>query len=260
MLQVAVIFGVMGACRRQELHTLLYENVQDLNGTLLVQIMNTKTKINRTFTVTGKFYDITKKYLNLRPELSTNVNFFIKYYKGKCMSQNVGINTFGNMGKIMASYLKLPNPELYTGHCFRRTSATLLIDAGGDITALKRHGGWKSTSVAETYIDNSIQSKIKVSKIILNSIEQTSNSTDQDQPKLSAPSTSNQLNDGLWDYTETSHSPTFTPSGFMPASPTFTPKQFDDFNFSQTLKHHLNNAPLIMSNNNIEHFHVHFHK
>ena len=53
------------------------------------------------------------------------------------------------MPQKIAQFLKLTNPELYTGHCFRRTSATLLIDAGGDITALKRHGGWKSTAVTE---------------------------------------------------------------------------------------------------------------
>ncbi|KAJ8914344.1 hypothetical protein NQ315_011332 [Exocentrus adspersus] len=38
---------------------------------------------------------------------------------------------------------------LYTGHCFRRTSASLLADSGASIDVLKRHGGWKSASVAE---------------------------------------------------------------------------------------------------------------
>ena len=75
------------------------------------------------------------------------------------------------MGKPIATYLNLPNPQLYTGHCFRRSSATLLVDAGGDITTLKRHGGWKSTTVAEGYIEESVQNKIKVPNQILNSIE-----------------------------------------------------------------------------------------
>ena len=57
------------------------------------------------------------------------------------------------MPNVIASFLKLTNPELYnTGHSFRRTSATLLIEAGGDITAVKKLGGWKSTTVAEGYI------------------------------------------------------------------------------------------------------------
>ena len=43
--------------------------------------------------------------------------------------------------------------------CLRRTSATFLVDSGGDITTLKRHGGWKSSSVAEGYIEESIENK-----------------------------------------------------------------------------------------------------
>jgi hypothetical protein len=41
----------------------------------------------------------------------------------------------------------------------RNYSATLLADSGTDITCVKRHGGWKSTSVAEGYLENSILSE-----------------------------------------------------------------------------------------------------
>ena len=34
------------------------------------------------------------------------------------------------------------------------------------LAAIKRHGGWKSTAVAEGYIDNSIQNKNDISKKI----------------------------------------------------------------------------------------------
>jgi len=74
------------------------------------------------------------------------------------------------MPQKIAQFLKLTNPELYTGHCFRRTSATLLIDAGGDITALKRHGGWKSTAVAEGYVDTSIANKMNTAHKIASSV------------------------------------------------------------------------------------------
>ncbi|CAH1371642.1 unnamed protein product, partial [Tenebrio molitor] len=50
----------------------------------------------------------------------------------------------------IAKYLGLTNPHEYSGHTFRRSSATILVDAGGDILSLKRHGGWKSTTVAES--------------------------------------------------------------------------------------------------------------
>lgn len=56
---------------------------------------------------------------------------------------------------------------MYTGHCYRRTSASLLADSGADILTLKRHGGWKSSTVAEGYVEDSITNKIKISKCIL---------------------------------------------------------------------------------------------
>lgn len=74
------------------------------------------------------------------------------------------------MPKKIAEYLNLPDPTKYTGPCFRRTSATILIDAGGDLMALKRHGGWKSSVIAEGYVDNSITNKTETSNKILQSV------------------------------------------------------------------------------------------
>ncbi|KAJ8971088.1 hypothetical protein NQ317_006501 [Molorchus minor] len=57
--------------------------------------------------------------------------------------------------------------DCYTGHCLRRSSATLLADAGVDITTIKRHAGWKSTTVAEGYVENSIENKTKIANQVL---------------------------------------------------------------------------------------------
>lgn len=77
------------------------------------------------------------------------------------------MNTISKIPAIIANYLNLPNSDLYMGHCFRRSSATLLVNRGGDITQLKRHGGWRSTTVAEGYIEESINEKIETAKKIL---------------------------------------------------------------------------------------------
>ncbi|KAJ8968462.1 hypothetical protein NQ317_003607 [Molorchus minor] len=58
--------------------------------------------------------------------------------------------------------LKLPDVACYTDGCLRRSSATLLADAGVDITTIKRHAGWKSTTVAGDYVENSIENKTKI--------------------------------------------------------------------------------------------------
>lgn len=161
----------MGACRRQELYELKYDDVKNIGETFLVQLVNTKNKKPRSFTITGKYYNICKQYVNLRPNECQNPQFFLNFQNKKCTVQTVGINKIGNMGKHIASYLNLPDAQCYTGHCFRRSSATLLVDNGGDILTLKRHGGWQSTSVAESYIDESLQNKIEISNKLLPSVE-----------------------------------------------------------------------------------------
>jgi integrase len=73
----------------------------------------------------------------------------------------------GAIPKKIAIYLGLPNASEYTGHCLRRSSASLLAEAGASMSMLKRHGGWRSTSVAEGYIESSLENKKMVSKKIL---------------------------------------------------------------------------------------------
>lgn len=169
--------GVMGACRSNELYEMKITHLQDLGSAFLVNVPNTKTKICRKFTVTDNFYKICQTYLRLSHV--TSDTFFLNFQNGKCTTQRIGINKFTKMGKDIAAFLKLPNPEQYSGHSFRRSSATILVDAGGDITALKRHGGWKSTAVAEGYIDESVKNKTNTANKISSSIQPKLNQTNQ---------------------------------------------------------------------------------
>lgn len=147
--KVALIFGIVGACRRQELHRLQFTDVEVCGSRILVKIYNTKSNTNRVFTVTGEYFELVKKYISLRPDHCCSPSFFIHYHAGKYTSMSVGINQFGNLGKTIAKFLGLPNPELYTGHCFRRTSATILVDADGDILPLRGHARYKTIPVSE---------------------------------------------------------------------------------------------------------------
>jgi hypothetical protein len=112
--------------------------------------------------------------------------FFLNYQNGKCYKQVVGINKIGEQPKIIAQYLKLPNPELFTGHCFRRTGATILADAGGDTLTVKNFGGWKSTQVMETYVEESLHKKEKIGNTILNSIRNSKVPIIQSMPSTSS--------------------------------------------------------------------------
>ncbi|KAJ8968949.1 hypothetical protein NQ317_015435 [Molorchus minor] len=165
MIKVGLILGITGACRTDELVNLPVDDIEDVGSSLIVKIPNTKTKIPRIFVVTdvGNMLELFRKYLSH----VKHKRLFLYYKAGKCSSQPVGKNTMGKIPSVVASYLKLPDVACYTGHCLRRSSATLLADAGVDITTIKRHAGWKSTTVAEGYVENSIENKTKIANQVL---------------------------------------------------------------------------------------------
>ena len=86
---------------------------------------------------------------------------------------------------MVAEYLKLENPEYYTGYSLRRSPATLLAENGGDLLSPKRHGGWKLALVAEGYIEESIADKKRIDELV-----QTPNLLNE---VLSMPSTSSEV-------------------------------------------------------------------
>lgn len=160
--------GIAGAMRCDELVHMTTDDIEDVKSALLVKIPNSKTKKTRSFTIMGENYlCICRKYIALRPDNFEQRRFFVKYQNGTCHRSVVGIHKLGSVAGEVAKYLNLPNANAYTGHCLRRTSATLLVDSGGDITALKRHGGWRSNTVAEGYIEESIKNKEEIARKIL---------------------------------------------------------------------------------------------
>ncbi|KAK2585875.1 hypothetical protein KPH14_010467 [Odynerus spinipes] len=165
-LEVALIFGISGACRSNELVNVKLKDVKKEGNLLVVNLPDTKTKRPRTFVITEEFAKVVQKYSDLRPQNASTDRFFVNFQKGKCTSQVIGIHKFAKMPKEIAVYLKLDDPASYTGHAFRRTSATLLADNGANMTTLKRHGRWKSSNVAEGYIEEPLKNKSKIGNII----------------------------------------------------------------------------------------------
>ncbi|KAJ8911882.1 hypothetical protein NQ315_012296 [Exocentrus adspersus] len=92
--KVILIFGVAGACRRQELVTLSTTCVQDCETHFLVKLEDTKTKAERSFII-------------------------------------------------------------------------IPANAGANMEVIKRHGGWRSSTVAEGYIEDSENTKINIAQKIL---------------------------------------------------------------------------------------------
>ena len=82
----------------------------------------------------------------------------------KNVLHNLLINTLSKVPSRVASFLNFASAEAYSGHCMRRTSTTLLANKGADLITIKRHGGWRSSAVAESYIDDSISDKLDIAR------------------------------------------------------------------------------------------------
>lgn len=159
--------GYNGACRREEITNMLVDDIEFKDQIISVCIPKTKTYIPRQFIITDPVWvNLVKKYYCLRPNNVPHKRFFLQYRFGTCIKIPMGINIIGKAPRNIATYLKLPNPECFTGHCFRRSSATHLANSGGDLITVKRHGGWKSSAVAEGYIDASSKKKMEVGQIL----------------------------------------------------------------------------------------------
>ena len=80
--------------------------------------------------------------------------------------QMIGKQTAANYGKDIARIIGLPNPDSYTGQCWRGTSATYCADGGMTELEIMNVTGHKSAKSARVYIDNSRSSKRKASSIL----------------------------------------------------------------------------------------------
>lgn len=73
---IAMILGVSGACRLEELHNVTIKDIEDQENCIIVKIRNTKTHIQRSFTITNKeddkihdYLESFNKYMKLRLNL-----------------------------------------------------------------------------------------------------------------------------------------------------------------------------------------------
>lgn len=169
--KVILILGTAGAMRSKEIFELKKCNVVDCGSYIQVAVLETKNDLDRKFVVVNAdgiiCADLIRKYMALRPITRTDPRFLVAYQKGKCVNSAVGYSNVRSIPRIVSKFLGIPIPVRYTGHALRRTSATLLADAGADLLQIKKHGGWKSSTVAEGYVDQGHPAKLKAAHKIL---------------------------------------------------------------------------------------------
>lgn len=172
--------GIQGALRVSELVNLEYNDVTFLeNGAVDIFIKKSKTdpaSKGHHFIITPncnpKLCCVTRlqKYMDL---MDTKMGRLFRKISpsGKPTRQPIGINTMGTLPRFIAHFLDLTNVDEFSGHSFRRTSATLLSEQGVSLVELKQHGRWKSSSVAERYVNNTKVAKMKTSNLLQNSTD-----------------------------------------------------------------------------------------
>lgn len=165
-----LVVGLTGACRGAEITNLTAQNVTDHGNELRVRIPTTKMKEPKMYIIDGEFAKIIREYVQLRPSNAKTNRFFLQYRNGKCINQVMGKHSIAKVPKEIAKFLQLPEPHTYTGHSYRRSSTTIAADAGASIEELKRLGKWKSSSVAEGYIQDSFEHKRKLFNYISSAV------------------------------------------------------------------------------------------
>lgn len=65
---MALIFGICGACRTDEYVRFTLDDIETHGNLFLVKVLQTKTKVSRSFTINGGFAAVVRKYMALRPE------------------------------------------------------------------------------------------------------------------------------------------------------------------------------------------------
>jgi hypothetical protein len=144
---------------------------------IFINIRETKNYKPHSFAIIGlpnslvKPYELVMKYLSFCPLDFTPTRFFFQYHKGKASKQLVGLNLIGKIPLNIASFLHLNNPEKYTSHSFRRSSASWLANTSADKNTIMRHRGWRSTTVAEGYVETSVGCKKRIATQIFTSEE-----------------------------------------------------------------------------------------
>ncbi|KAJ8672609.1 hypothetical protein QAD02_003868 [Eretmocerus hayati] len=176
---VVLALGLSGCCRMHELIELLMNQVVILENCLIITIPKNKTKngLEKIFRVVGSFFELVQRYLAARASLDHPR--FLMSYRSSCGFINVpaGKVTIRTVPTVVAEFLGLPSFHEYTGHCVRRSAATIYASTGVTDIDLMQFGKWQTMKSAQIYNVDTDHNRNKVSHIVTNIImtEPTSN-------------------------------------------------------------------------------------
>lgn len=191
--KAALVLGLYGGLRCEEMIKLEVNDFEkDPEDSYWVSYVVSKQKgkvLKNRFHIIKEYSVYVKHYLNCL-EKNYEGRIFRNFdpdkkggaESGKYKLQVMGKNTLAKVPFNIATYLKLENAVGFTGHSFRRTSATLFANAGATSIDLKNHMNWKSDSVVQRYVNQSNEQKLKMSSRLNDQSGNSSNSGTQVLP------------------------------------------------------------------------------
>lgn len=118
-MQAVTVFGVFGAYWGCELTSICVDHLTDCGTDIYVRIIDANTKQLRQYSISDRFADIVRKYIQLRPPHIMTNRLFIHYREGKCSGKHIGRKAIVKMPQLIAQYLGLPDSAWYSGSSFR---------------------------------------------------------------------------------------------------------------------------------------------
>lgn len=187
-LKAALVVGYCGGLRCADLVSINCEDCE-FNETTGMWIQYNVSKqrgeaVVNKFNVPLEMCSYLETYDNELDKCNAGSGRMFKTYRtrkdgsGYFTKQAMGVHLLRKVSTKIATYLNLPNPEKYTGHCLRRSTANTLAEAGTSTTILKKHFNWKSEGTALKYVENTKAAKLSISeKMVSNSTARVPNST-----------------------------------------------------------------------------------
>ncbi|KAK8791083.1 hypothetical protein WA158_003015 [Blastocystis sp. Blastoise] len=174
-LKACMVIALHAGMRRSEIYDLKRKDLEFLSDGVHINIERSKTDqsgegfiaiVPREKENDYKLYNIVKKYYDTLPT-DPEGPLFPSVTDDTFDMRKTGIKAIGDYPRRIATLLGLENPDAYTGHCFRRTMATLAAEHGATSDDLMKQGRWKGHDVASHYVGNTNKRRLELAKRIL---------------------------------------------------------------------------------------------
>lgn len=111
----------------------------------------------------------------------------------KPAQQPIGQNTISSYPQKIAEFLQLPESDKFSSHSIRHSGATILSDDGATILQLQQAGGWESSAIAQSYVEEGTHSRLQIARRFQESNSISASSAKVQRTRYTSSSSSGQF-------------------------------------------------------------------